>query len=216
VGPPDAIAKGSVSVTIGGLLAARQGDPTVHGGLITVGFPQVMIGDVGQGVIAVATRKPTAAEVQEIQDALDAGDQQRAIDLAIEYYGIDTHNAPTIGFDPTEGDYATTDFQGNISVGPQGASSPEVLASTIVHETTHSNQAAVQRALDPTATDWSTDPAAVDMDEAMAYESELQSAGNTGLDTNAAEHQIASDRRDEHRNDLPPDDQTRFDNGNYP
>ncbi len=74
----------------------------------------------------------------------------------------------------------------------------------------------MQRALDPTATDWSTDPAAVDMDEAMAYESELQSAGNTGLDTNAAEHQIASDRRDEHRNDLPPDDQTRFDNGNYP
>jgi len=44
VGPPDAIAKGSMTVLIGGMPAARIGDLTVHGGVITVGFPQVMIG----------------------------------------------------------------------------------------------------------------------------------------------------------------------------
>jgi uncharacterized Zn-binding protein involved in type VI secretion len=44
VGPPDAIAKGSATVMIGGLPAARMGDPTVHGGSIVMGFPQVMIG----------------------------------------------------------------------------------------------------------------------------------------------------------------------------
>jgi len=44
VGPPDAIAQGSQSVIIGNMPAARLGDPTVHGGVIAVGFPTVIIG----------------------------------------------------------------------------------------------------------------------------------------------------------------------------
>jgi len=44
VGPPDSIVKGSTTVLIGGKPAARQGDQTSHGGVITVGFPQVLIG----------------------------------------------------------------------------------------------------------------------------------------------------------------------------
>lgn len=44
VGPPDVIAKGSGTVMIGYLLAARMGDQTAHGGVIVMGFPQVMIG----------------------------------------------------------------------------------------------------------------------------------------------------------------------------
>ncbi len=43
-GPPDAIAKGSASVLIGNRPAARMGDQTVHGGIITVGLPTVLIG----------------------------------------------------------------------------------------------------------------------------------------------------------------------------
>ena len=49
VGPPDAIAKGSVTVMIGFMPAARLGDPTIHGGTVVVGYPTVMIGDVGSG-----------------------------------------------------------------------------------------------------------------------------------------------------------------------
>jgi uncharacterized Zn-binding protein involved in type VI secretion len=45
VGPPDVIAKGSPTVLIGNLLAARMGDQTVHGGVIVLGCPTVMIGD---------------------------------------------------------------------------------------------------------------------------------------------------------------------------
>ena len=45
VGPPDVIAKGSPTVLIGNLLAARMGDQTVHGGVIVIGCPTVMIGD---------------------------------------------------------------------------------------------------------------------------------------------------------------------------
>jgi len=44
VGPPDTIAKGSATVMIGGMPAARMGDMTVHGGVIVVGCPTVMIG----------------------------------------------------------------------------------------------------------------------------------------------------------------------------
>ena len=44
VGPPDSIAMGSPTVLIGNLMAARLGDSTVHGGVIVVGCPTVIIG----------------------------------------------------------------------------------------------------------------------------------------------------------------------------
>ena len=44
VGPPDVIVKGSATVLIGSMPAARIGDMTAHGGVIVMGFPQVMIG----------------------------------------------------------------------------------------------------------------------------------------------------------------------------
>jgi len=44
VGPPDVIAKGSMTVLIGFLPAARIGDMTVHGGVIVKGEPTVIVG----------------------------------------------------------------------------------------------------------------------------------------------------------------------------
>jgi len=44
VGPPDSIMMGSTTVLIGNLMAARIGDPTVHGGVIILGCPTVIIG----------------------------------------------------------------------------------------------------------------------------------------------------------------------------
>ncbi len=43
-GPPDSIIKGSATVMIGGRPAARMGDTTAHGGVVTVGCPNVLIG----------------------------------------------------------------------------------------------------------------------------------------------------------------------------
>src|SRR3546814_8131755 len=43
-GPPNAIVKGSATVLIGGLPAARLGDATAHGGAITNGCATVLIG----------------------------------------------------------------------------------------------------------------------------------------------------------------------------
>lgn len=44
VGPPDVIAKGSATVLIQSLPAARMGDSTAHGGTIVLGAPTVLIG----------------------------------------------------------------------------------------------------------------------------------------------------------------------------
>src|SRR6266550_307049 len=44
VGPPDVIALGSFTVIIGGQFAARMGDMTVHGGVIVMVLPTVLIG----------------------------------------------------------------------------------------------------------------------------------------------------------------------------
>jgi len=54
VGPPDAIAVGSLGVIIGNLCAARMGDPTLHGGSIAIGLPTVLIGEIGNSVLAIA------------------------------------------------------------------------------------------------------------------------------------------------------------------
>lgn len=44
VGPPDVIVKGSATVFIGGMMAARIFDITAHGGVIVMGLPTVLIG----------------------------------------------------------------------------------------------------------------------------------------------------------------------------
>ena len=44
VGPTDVIIQGSATVLIGGMQAARLGDPSAHGGTIILGCPTVLIG----------------------------------------------------------------------------------------------------------------------------------------------------------------------------
>ena len=60
VGPPDMIVMGSPTVLIGFLMAARMGDPTAHGGTIVLGFPTVMIGEVGMGSPSAVVVTPPA------------------------------------------------------------------------------------------------------------------------------------------------------------
>ena len=45
VGPPDTIVIGASTVLIGGMPAARILDSTIHGGIIVIGLPTVLIGD---------------------------------------------------------------------------------------------------------------------------------------------------------------------------
>jgi hypothetical protein len=50
---PDVIVMGSLGVFIGGMPAARMGDPTAHGGRIVMGLPTVLIGDIGMGGVSM-------------------------------------------------------------------------------------------------------------------------------------------------------------------
>jgi hypothetical protein len=61
VGPPDAIAKGSPTVLVEYLMAARLGDMTIHGGVIVAGCPTVIIGEMGMGGAAGAAFTAAAA-----------------------------------------------------------------------------------------------------------------------------------------------------------
>lgn len=54
IGPPDAIAVGSLGVIVDFLCAARLADPTLHGGLIVTGLPTVEIGELGNPMLAIA------------------------------------------------------------------------------------------------------------------------------------------------------------------
>lgn len=60
VGPPDAIVMGATTVLIGGQPAARIGDPTAHGGVVVVGFPTVLIGVAAQAAVLKAAAKAGA------------------------------------------------------------------------------------------------------------------------------------------------------------
>lgn len=69
VGPPDVIVKGSPTVLIGNLMAARIGDLTAHGGMIVLGCPTVIIGEVGVPTPTVASLQNNPTVQQALEQA---------------------------------------------------------------------------------------------------------------------------------------------------
>jgi len=65
VGPPDVIVTGSATVLVSGLPAARMGDKTVHGGIIVIGLPTVLIGDAGGGGAALEAAAAIASPMAQ-------------------------------------------------------------------------------------------------------------------------------------------------------
>lgn len=75
-GPPDFIMKGSATVMIEKMPAARMGDVTAHGGVITVGFAQVLIGDA-PGMASVSSASAGGAvSVSGVSVNVGASSQQ--------------------------------------------------------------------------------------------------------------------------------------------
>jgi uncharacterized Zn-binding protein involved in type VI secretion len=79
VGPPDVIIMGSTGVLINFLPAARIGDPTAHGGVIILGCPTVMIGEVG-------SPSPGAAGAAAVSSGLAATGHDNAINANKSVY----------------------------------------------------------------------------------------------------------------------------------
>src|SRR5262245_6869615 len=74
LGPPDFIAQGSSTVSVGGLPASRQLDTTSHGGRIVTGGSTVLIGGPAVTMKVMSTGpfplRPTPAFVKQLQDNL--------------------------------------------------------------------------------------------------------------------------------------------------
>jgi uncharacterized Zn-binding protein involved in type VI secretion len=78
VGPPDSIIKGSVGVLIGGKPAARMSDNCAHGGMIVLGCPTVLIGDMGGGSGGAGSVVPVQVMLELMQAASPEARNQMA------------------------------------------------------------------------------------------------------------------------------------------
>jgi hypothetical protein len=76
VGPPDVIIKGSPMVFIEKLFAARMGDNTAHGGVITVGYPLVLIGEAPAGGGVSSASAGGVGTISEIAEGFGAASEQ--------------------------------------------------------------------------------------------------------------------------------------------
>jgi hypothetical protein len=111
---------------------------------------------------------------QQVQEAIDAGDYQRAIELAIDLYGIDISDAngmPT--YSSALSDTSVTYDDGAVEIGSSFFDTPGLLATTLGHEMVHTHQLAEGR--------WYLEEQGVIMNEVEAYDWELQNAAANGL-----------------------------------
>jgi uncharacterized Zn-binding protein involved in type VI secretion len=116
---PDVVAKGSLTVLIGGRPATRMGDPTAHGGVIV------------NSLFDRPDWRPCRGDadgctIKAAQDLLDAGETQKAIDMAAE-------QLTSAGFEmgmmkwktwvrPVQSNYGSTPREGTARDGRQGGS----------------------------------------------------------------------------------------------
>lgn len=113
VGPPDVIVKGSAGVFINYLPAARLGDMTAHGGVIILGSPTCMIGEVG-------SPSPGAGGLGGITAGLAATGLNNPIDPNASVYGSPGTPAPPSGAasTPKTGNPLTPDLMKDINKSP--------------------------------------------------------------------------------------------------
>jgi hypothetical protein len=107
-----------------------------------------------------------------------------AIIMSLRIYVINSENVRgQPRFDPRwSTSPAITTPDGVISLGPKAFLSPSVLATTLVHEITHANQAAFLRRMNGVSWSWSPAGSAQEaFDETVALQAELQARTNTGL-----------------------------------
>ncbi len=101
VGPPDTIILGSMGVLIGNKPAARMGDMCAHGGMIAVGFPTVIIGEMSPGgpspvavAVMVATAMIQAVQIDLLKGGQDTVNQSR-VNAVVLHTAVMTQAAAT-------------------------------------------------------------------------------------------------------------------------
>lgn len=158
-------------------------------------------------IAAARAAAAKAAAVREVQDLIDKGDKQQAIDKALKAFNIDTSKTKSTTYDATVSGEAVTSKDGTVKVGDEAFRDAGWLGSSLGHETeVHVNQQADQGK-------WYTGAIGTPLQEVQAYDYEIANADRYG--TTAANLQDLQNRRDGYYNQLPADYKTRADAGNY-
>jgi hypothetical protein len=144
---------------------------------------------------------------KEIQDLIDAGKKQEAIDKALKHYNIDTSNTKSVKYDSTVKGEAVASKDGTIRVGDDAFASPGWLGSSLSHEIEiHINQQAKKG-------NWYTGPQGTALQEVQAYDHEIANAKKHGL--TKAEVKDLKKRRKSYYDQLNPEYKKQADKGNF-
>lgn len=144
--------------------------------------------------------------LKPVQDKIDAGDKQGAIEEAIKQYGIDLKNVKgTPQYDSSTSGEGATSQDGSVSIGDDAFSSPGWLASSVGHEGLHATQAKEGR--------WYTDDEGTALNEVECYDWEIAHAKQNGL--SASEVTELESRRQSHYDQLSDTVKKRVDKGDY-
>jgi uncharacterized Zn-binding protein involved in type VI secretion len=156
VGPPDTIAMGSPTVFIGGKMAARMGDPTAHGGVIVVGCPTVLIGEMGSGGAGGAgmgglksfcptiagldalSSQERLAKLKEMEGQMRKSDPAAADQLAKSRHTLEMAMLSNATYDPTNPDLVPLGYKpmSDADLGKVGLARPSMGPDQQIYQTT--------------------------------------------------------------------------------
>jgi hypothetical protein len=158
-------------------------------------------------------RKPSPEQLKEIHNAIQAGDKDKAINLAIKYYNIDTSAAKSIQYDknirhPGNHNPNTDEIKvGTSAFWAKGKISPEKLAAVIYHETIHA-----RHSKDPNQQVGTTKQGQW-ADHLEVWDKTIQAARNAGMGKDVID-EMELYRRD-HYYGLTPENRKKVDKGDY-
>jgi chromosome segregation ATPase len=157
---------------------------------------------------ALKETPPSPEKVKEVQDLINSGKKEDALQKAMEVYGVDKSQAKKIVYDPTLVDEeASTSSSGKVRVGDVAFSSPGWLASSTAHETeVHVNKQGK-------AGKWYEGTMGTAIQEVQAYDHELENAHKYNL--SEAEIKELKKRRKTNYDKLNGDYKKQADEGKY-
>jgi hypothetical protein len=207
--------KGSGETVAQETAAAKQGSVAL--GISTAGMSRslgaVMAANLAQ---AAGIRTPSAAELKQIENCINNGDKQKAIELTVKYYNIDVSavkGMPKYNKD-LSGEGVTRRYTKEVEIGDEafkfnGKTSPAWLASSILHETVHAKQLTDPQRLKNYDESEQTQHAV----EVEAYDREIAEAKNTGVSPDMVKE--LERRRKSDYDDLSATNKKKVDRGDY-
>jgi hypothetical protein len=153
-------------------------------------------------------RTPTPSQVQEIQNLINAGDREKAIQKTIEYYKIDVSMTTeiAINLDLPADKPGRINQVAMVEIGPSAFETPAMLAATLAHECEiHAKQISEDR--------WYDSEQGIALNEVEGYDHVISNASRFGL-SDMELRQVVSKRREYYRA-MTPATKYRADNEDY-